>query len=524
MDTPAIGPADITPNHRAEALQRLSSSQYDVIVVGGGVTGAGAALDAASRGLRTALVEKVDLAAGTSRWSSKLVHGGLRYLAKADIAVAWESSRERHHLMTAIAPHLTRRTTYLVPFDANTGPAMGALAEVGIRFADVMRSAARTPGRLLPMPRRLSPGATLRLAPGLRPEGLRGSLSYSDGQLEDDARLVIALARTAAAHGADVVTRCSASDLHEDRLTLTDELTGESFTARGTVISATGVWAGDHEPSLRVLPSRGSHLVVPAAAVGHPEAVFTAPVPGHFGRYVFAMPQTDDIVIIGLTDDPAPGVDGIAPPVPADDESFLLDTINQALRTPLTSADVIGRFAGLRPLVSPVARRVNGAAPAGPTSDVSRRHLLLEEEGRPLTIAGGKLTTYRKMAEDVVDAACRRLNQAPPCRTKTLPLVGAASRSALARTAAPERLVRRYGTEAPRVHALTLAHPELAAPVVDGMGATGAEMLYGALYEGALQPDDLVERRTRCSFVADGVPAATATACRALARAAELTR
>lgn len=284
-----------------------------------------------------------------------------------------------------------------------------------------------------------------------------------------------------------------------------------------------------------------------AEALGCPSAVFTAPVPGHFGRFVFALPQSDGLVLVGLTDDAAPGVDGIAPPVPESDEDFLLATINRALERPLTRQDVVGRFAGLRPLVLPTPsggstggtkrrigrhgfgeRREHGASgdlsegaeralvEAGATADVSRRHLLIDEPGRPLTIAGGKLTTYRTMAEDAVDAACRRLGTDRECRTRTLPLVGAAPREVLARLEEPTRPVRRYGTEAGRVAELGRRYPRFAGPVAEGVAYTGAEMLFGVLAEGALTVEDLVERRTRTSFVESAVPAAREVAAQVL--------
>lgn len=506
--------ASLNRQSRARALQRLAEERYDVIVVGGGVTGAGVALDAASRGLRTALVERVDLAAGTSRWSSKLVHGGLRYLARGDVGIAWESARERHVLMTRVAPHLTRAAANLVPLDAATPAPAGLFAESGIRLADVLRRAAGTSRRLLPRPSRVSAAEALALAPGLRRRDLRGALLYWDGQLEDDARLVTALARTAAAHGADIVTRCAASGFTERGLTLRDELTGETFTARGLPVNATGVWAGHHEPAVDVVPSRGSHVVVRAAALGHPSAIVTAPVPGHFGRYVFAMPRPDGLVIIGLTDETAPGVDGIAPAVPQADERFLLETLNQVLDRPLQPADVVGRYAGLRPLVR--ARR------ATQTADLSRRHLLVDEPGQPVTITGGKLTTYRQMAQDAVDAVCRRAGSRAPARTRSIPLVGAAPRDVLDRVAAPTRLVRRYGLEAVDVAALGRAHPDLLVPVSDSCPTLGTEFLFGALHEGALTVEDLVERRTRVSLDETAVPAAQTLAQRALDRAAEL--
>lgn len=400
--TQPTSPSSLNAAQRTAALQRLAHERYDVIVVGGGVTGAGVALDAASRGLRTALVERVDLAAGTSRWSSKLIHGGLRYLASGDVGIAYESARERHHLMTHIAPHLTRPLHNVVP-DAGVGAS--ALSNAGIFLADGLRRAARTPSDTLAPPRRVNAEQVHDLTPAAR-HGMRG-IRYTDGQLEDDARLVVALARTAAAYGADIVTRCAATPLDDDRVELRDELTGETCVARGHVVLATGVWIGETDERITVTPSRGSHLVVPADLLGNPRAQLSAPVPGHFGRFVFAIPIDDHLALIGLTDEAAPGVDGIAPPVPQDDENFLLATMNAVLARPIAAADVVGRFAGLRPLVSLAPSggdvAVEGDSPAS-TADTSRHHLLLDEPGRPVTVTGGKLTTYRQMAQDAVDA------------------------------------------------------------------------------------------------------------------------
>jgi glycerol-3-phosphate dehydrogenase len=503
----------LTPARRERSLEALAHDRYDVVVVGGGVTGAGVALDAVSRGLRTALVERADLATGTSRWSSKLVHGGVRYLASGQVGVAWESARERHALITTIAPHLVQPVAFLVPLDDATGPVMGRVCGAGARAADLMRRAARTPTHLLPAPTRISAQDALVHAPCLDPARLRGGLLSWDGRLEDDARLVVALARTAAALGADVVTGVAAHELAADRVLLTDTVSGTSVEARGTVVNATGVWAGEHEPSLRMVPSRGSHLVLRAASLGWPRAVLTVPVPGHLGRFVFAVPQPDGLVLLGLTDEPAGGDDPAAPAVPEQDEAFLLATVGRALAVPLGPRDVVGRFAGLRPLV-----HGDGAT----TADLSRRHLLLDEPGRPLTITGGKLTTYRRMAQDTVDAVCRRLGRTAPSRTRTLPLVGAASRAALARVPAPAHLVRRYGTEALAVHELGQRHPRWAAPVAPGCATTGAELLFGALAEGARTVEDLLDRRTRVSLV-DGDRDAAVPVARAALEAAAAT-
>jgi glycerol-3-phosphate dehydrogenase len=465
--------------------------------------------------LRTALVERHDLASGTSRWSSKLVHGGLRYLAKADLPIAHESAVERHHLMTRIAPHLVRPIRNIVP---DTSLAETLASNAGIFLADGIRRAARTPGTLLPTPSRVSAATVHRLVPGAR-EGLRGIL-YTDGQLEDDARLVTTLARTAAAHGAEIVTHCDAEPLSSDRVRLTDTVGGESIEATGHVLLATGVWSDEYEPSIEVTPSRGTHLVLRAERLGHPTAQLSAPVPGHFGRFIFAIPISGDLVLLGLTDEPAPGVDGTAPPVPASDESFLLETMSSVLAEPLTSADVVGRFAGLRPLVTLRSARTKGGASA----DASREHLLIDEPGRPVTITGGKLTTYRHMAEDAIDAIARRVGpvsrdgrEVAACRTTSLPLLGAAPPALLRRVDAPDRLVRRYGTLAPDVMALAATDPALVEPVAPGCPTIGAELAYAVAHEGALTVADLLERRTRVSFVEADVEPATAAAERALA-------
>lgn len=501
-------PHDLNRTQRAAALDRLATEPYDVIVVGGGVTGAGAALDAASRGLRTALVERHDLASGTSRWSSKLVHGGLRYLAKADVPIAYRSAIERHHLLTTIAPHLVRPLRNIVP---DTDLLESVPSNAGIFLADGLRRAAGTPSSILPMPRRVSARTVHGLFPGAR-EGLRG-IMYSDGQVEDDARLVTTLARTAAAHGADVVTYCDAEPLGADRVRLTDTLSGETIEASGHVLLATGVWSGEHEPGLEVTPSRGSHLVLRAERLGFPSAQLSAPVPGHFGRFIFAIPISGDLVLLGLTDEAAPGVDGTAPPVPLADETFLLETMSSVLAEPLTRADVVGRFAGLRPLVT-----MRGEGGAGTSADASRDHLLIDEPGRPITITGGKLTEYRAMAQDAIDAVARRVGgEVAPCRTTSLPLLGAAPPHLLEKVAAPDRLVRRYGTLAPQVMALAETDPALAEPVAPGCPTTGAELAYAVAHEGALTVEDLLERRTRISFVNADIAPATAAAERALA-------
>ncbi|GAA4840320.1 glycerol-3-phosphate dehydrogenase/oxidase [Kitasatospora terrestris] len=493
--TPTASTA-LNARRRAADLAALGDgAPVDVLVVGGGVTGAGAALDAASRGLRTVLVEAHDLAFGTSRWSSKLVHGGLRYLASGRIGVAHESAVERGILMTRTAPHLIRALPQLVPLLPSVGRGQAALVHLGFLAGDALRISARTPARLLPRVRRIDAAETARLVPAVRTEGLGGALVAHDGQLVDDARLVVALARTAAQHGARVLTRVRATDVTGTAATLTDTLTGESVTVTArAVLNATGVWAGDVDPAIRLRPSRGTHLVFDAAALGHPTAALTVPVPGSTSRFVFALPQQLGRVVLGLTDEAAPGpVPDV--PEPTDGEiEFLLATVNTALRTALTRADVRGAFAGLRPLID---------TGDGATADLSRRHAVLESPTGVITVVGGKLTTYRRMAQDAVDTAVRlRSLTAGPCRTARLPLVGAPAHPASlpADPALPASLLARHGGAAGDVLATaTVARP--LDPLADGLDVTRAEIEYALTHEGALDAADVLERRTRLALV-----------------------
>ncbi len=507
-----IAPASrLSAARRAADLAALAADpSVDLLVIGGGVTGTGVALDAASRGLTVALVEKHDLAFGTSRWSSKLVHGGLRYLASGAVGIAYESAVERDALIRVIAPHLTRPLPQVVPLLGDVRRRDAALTRIGFLAGDALRLAARTPSSELARSRRISAGEVIAMAPTVRRAGLRGGLLNWDGQLTDDARLTVGIARTAASHGATILTHCSASQVTGTAATVTDELTGHSVTVRAkAVINATGVWSGTVDPAVTLRPSRGTHLVLRQETFGGLTAGLTVPVPGAFGRYVFALPQPDGRVYVGLTDEEA---DGPLPdvPTPSDDEiDFLLATVNLALGTPLTRDDVVGTFAGLRPLLD---------SGAGRTADVSRKHAVLTRGDGLVTVVGGKLTTYRRMAEDAVDAALAASGStAGACVTRTLPLVGAATRDVLRRIDAPERLVRAYGTEAPVVVALAATDPALAAPVAPGTEVTGAELVFGALVEGAVSEADLLERRTRLALIPEVATAATSAARAALA-------
>ncbi|MGC5169326.1 glycerol-3-phosphate dehydrogenase/oxidase [Micromonospora sp. DT81.3] len=486
-----------TALHAARRTRELSAlgddPRVDVLVVGGGITGVGIALDAASRGLRTVLVERHDLAFGTSRWSSKLVHGGLRYLASGQLGIAHESAAERHILLTRTAPHLTRPLAQVLPLYAPGHMVRGAYAGAGFGLGDGLRRLVGTPDAVLRAPGPIGRLETERLAPAVRRDSLRGGMRGWDGQLIDDARLVVAVARTAAGFGASVLTRVEALDVSGEGATLRDTLTGETLILRArAVLGAAGVWAGQLDADVHVRPSRGTHLVVPTARLGGSDVSLTAPVPGSTSRFVFTVPSMHGRTYIGLTDVPA---DGPLPDVPVATDAeidMLLATINTVLAEPLTRADVVATFAGLRPLL---------AGPAGAqddTSDLSRRHSIIESSSGVLSVVGGKLTTYRRMAEDGVDAAIsRRIPGASGMRSRTrdIPLVGAWPRDRLGEVAAPPRLVRRYGAEAPFV-----ARHRGGVDAVAGV--TAQELAWGVDVEGALEVDDLLDRRTRLGLVA----------------------
>jgi glycerol-3-phosphate dehydrogenase len=481
----------------ADLTALADGAPSDVVVIGGGITGAGIALDAASRGLRVTLVEKHDLAFGTSRWSSKLVHGGLRYLATGNVGIARRSAVERGILMTRNAPHLVRAMAQLVPLLPSMGRMERTLVRAGFLAGDVLRKTAGTPDSILPGSRRISAQRAIDMAPAVRRNGLDGGLLAYDGQLIDDARLVAAVARTAAQQGARILTYTNASEATGTSLRLTDQRTGESFEifARA-VINATGVWAGEIDPTLKLRPSRGTHLVFDAETLGNPTAALTIPIPGELNRFVFAMPEQLGRVYLGLTDEEAPGPIPDVPQPTSEEVSFLLDVANTALGVTLESADVIGAYAGLRPLID---------TGAGRTADVSRNHAVVESPSGVISVVGGKLTEYRHMAQDVLDRAIElRCLEAGECRTRNLPLVGAPANpgSTVAPMAGlPESLLLRYGAEAANViAAATCEWP--ADPVADGIDVTRAEFEYAITHEGALTVDDIVDRRTRIGLVA----------------------
>jgi glycerol-3-phosphate dehydrogenase len=491
------GSTALNESRRAAELAALADGDtLDVVVIGGGITGTGIALDAATRGLSVALVEKHDLAFGTSRWSSKLVHGGLRYLATGNVGIARRSAIERGILMTRNAPHLVKAMPQLVPLLPSMATPNRALVRAGFLAGDGLRMLAGTPASTLPRSRCVGAERAVELVPGVRRDGLTGGLLAYDGQLIDDARLVTAVARTAAQHGARILTRVAALNATGSSVTLTDQRSGESFDVPArVVVNASGVWAGEVDSSIRVRPSRGTHLVLDTKSFGNPVAALTIPIPGEINRFVFAMPEQLGRVYLGLTDEDAPGPIPDVPAPTSEEISFLLNTVNTALEVALGHDDVIGAYAGLRPLID---------AGEGRTADISRDHAVVESPSGVISVIGGKLTEYRYMAEDVLDrAVALRGLTASACRTRNLPLVGAPSNPvATLRSPAdlPTSLVARYGAEAPNVIAVASCERPTE-PVADGIDVTRAEFEYAVTHEGAMTVDDIVDRRTRIGLV-----------------------
>ncbi|OSC41872.1 glycerol-3-phosphate dehydrogenase/oxidase [Mycobacterium decipiens] len=498
-------PTALSAARRSADLAAIADGAHlDVVVIGGGITGVGIALDAASRGLRVALVEKHDLAFGTSRWSSKLVHGGLRYLASGNVGIARRSAIERGILMTRNAPHLVHAMPQLVPLLPSMGRVQRALVRTGFLAGDALRMLACTSSATLPRSRRIPAQRVLEMAPTVQRDGLDGGLLAYDGQLIDDARLVTVVARTAAQYGARILTHVAASEATGTSVRLTDQRSGQSFDASArAVINAAGVWAGEIDGSLKLRPSRGTHLVFHSSAFANPTAALTIPIPGELNRFVFAMPEQLGRVYLGLTDEDAPGPIPDVPEPSAEEIVFLLDTVNTALGTAVQASDVIGAYAGLRPLID-----TGSAGFEGRTADVSRNHAVIESPSGVISVVGGKLTEYRYMAEDVLDRAISlRHLPAAECRTRNLPLIGAPANPGPAGqlpkgsgAGLPESMVARYGAEAASVvRAATCERPT--EPVADGIDVTRAEFEYAVTHEGALDVDDILDRRTRIGLV-----------------------
>jgi glycerol-3-phosphate dehydrogenase len=482
---------------RTANLSRMAESRFDVLVIGGGITGTGIALDAAARGLSVALVEKDDFASGTSGRSSRLIHGGIRYLEQRDFALVRESLRERRTLLR-LAPHLVRPVPMYMLADSARSR---ALYQAGLAGYDLLAA-----GRNVGHHRSVRAGQVRQAIPGIagRPRGYR----YYECQT-DDARLTIEVARTAQGYGAVLANHARADGLlggaRVAGASVVDELTGQRFEIRArATVNASGVWA-DRVRGLapagrpRIVPSKGVHLVFAPGAV-RTKVAMIAPSTAHDGRFIFLVPW-EDRVYAGTTDTPYSG-DLEDPAADDSDRDYILSAVARYFPA-VTERDVVASWAGLRPLLS------HDQAPDTRTRDLSRRHAVFEDPPGLFTITGGKLTTYRAMAEDLVDRVAGALGTAGPCRTRNIPLgLHGSARDALhlataevARLGLPARagarLVQRYGDDWQQAVRLIGADRSLGEPVVAGLPVLNIELELARSREMAITDSDVLVRRTR---------------------------
>ena len=497
----------LSPSARRDALAAATTGTHDLVVVGGGVTGAGAALDAAARGLSVVLLEAGDLAVGTSSRSGKTMHGGLRYLEQLNFSLVFGALRERDLTIKTLAPHLVGHEHFLYPLQHHwEKPYVGA----GVGLYDAMATMSRRTGGA-PHVRYLGRKAVFREAPGLDPDVVIAGLQYPDGRM-DDARHTLAVARTAAEYGAHVVTHAAVvgvrtgADGRVTGVTARDAHSGDEFDVSArVVVNAAGVWAAEVQQlagahTFTVAPAKGVHLLVRQEA---------------FDSTTGILSRAEDSVIIlrkwyghwllGTTDTPYDG-DKSNPVAEKEDIDYLLRNVNKLLTRKIERSDLLGTYAGLRPLLAP-------AGSAGNTSALSRDHAVMEAPTGMVTIVGGKYTTYRVMARDAVDAAAKSLGrELPPTPTASLPLVGALGWRVVenqlpalsARYGVPEptlrRMLHRYGDELPDVLAPIGDDPSLGVPIAGTAGYLPVEFRYAVTHEGARTLDDVLTRRTHVAI------------------------
>ena len=498
--------SSLGPQARTAALAALEAEVLDVLVIGGGVVGAGSALDAATRGLTVGLVEARDWASGTSSRSSKLVHGGLRYLEMLDFRLVAEALRERSLLLNRLAPHLVRPVSFLYPLTGRgwERPYVGA----GIALYDGLAAVLGT-GPSLPRHKHLSRRAARRIAPALAPDAMVGAVQYWDAQV-DDARHTMTIVRTAAAYGAACANRVRVIGLLREGervtgATVKDLESGRTFDVRAQqVVNATGVWTDETQAlaqtrgQFHVRASKGVHLLVPRDRISSESGMILRTETS----VLFVIPWGRHW-ILGTTDTDW-SLDKSHPAVSARDVRYLLDEVNKVLAAPLAPEDVVGVYAGLRPLLHGESEQ---------TSKLSREHLVGHPVPGLVVVAGGKYTTYRVMAQDAVDEAVRAMDGVTAaCVTQDVPLVGAEGwkalwnrRHALAgssglHVARIEHLLTRYGSVVHDVLALVADDPSLGEPLPSSDDYLRAEVVHAAAHEGALHLDDVLARRTRISI------------------------
>jgi glycerol-3-phosphate dehydrogenase len=498
--------SQLGPDQRDSAISQLGTEQFDILVIGGGVNGVGAALDAASRGLKVALIEAQDIAAGTSSRSSKLIHGGLRYLEQYDFKLVREALHERELMVSTLCPHLVKPVGFLFPLTEKFKER--TYVGAGLALYDALRGFQRA----LPWHKHLSQKQINEIAPSLRHDIVTGAIKYFDAQV-DDARHTMAVARTAARHGAIIATQVSAESLIREGkrvvgVSALDLVSGKKIVIKaGATIMCAGVWSDQlHErfdltPGYHVTMSKGAHIVVPGSAIKSDAGIILkTPV-----SVLFIIPWGDKW-IVGTTDTPYEG-DRAEPFATREDVQYILDQANRVLEPKLRADEIIGVYAGLRPLVA------NNKSAT--TTKLSREHTVDRPAAGFVSIAGGKYTTYRVMGKDVVDRAVielRKLTQESV--TDKLPLVGADGYFALEQqkeriaqesgldVKTVEHLLNRHGSLISEILEIIDEQPKLAGTLDSALPYIKAEIVYAASHEGARSVDDVISRRTRLSFEA----------------------
>ena len=496
----------LNPQQRAAAISTLQSEEFDILVIGGGVNGVGVALDAVTRGLKVALVESQDLAAGTSSRSSKLIHGGLRYLEQYDFKLVREALHERELMVSTQCPHLVKPVSFLYPLTEKVKER--TYVGAGLALYDALRGFKRA----LPSHKHLTGKTIASISPSLRQDIITGAIRYFDAQV-DDARHTMMIARTAARHGAVMATSVRVDDLLRNGkkvtgVTATDLTTGQTLTisAKATIMCA-GVWSDElHQrfgltPGYSVAMSKGVHIVVPQSAIKSKDGIILKTAVS----VLFLIPW-EDKWIVGTTDTPYEG-DRAKPIATQEDVQYILDQANRVLEPQLKSEDIIGVFAGLRPLVA------NSASSA--TTKLSREHTVDRPAPGFVSLAGGKYTTYRVMAKDAVDLAVLDLRKiVSESVTEKLPLIGADGYFALQQQvlkiadetnlseATVIHLLNRYGSLISEIIEIISENPEMSERIIPDLPYIKAEILHAASHEGALSVEDVLLRRTRISFEA----------------------
>ena len=498
--------SQLNPEQRQSAITALGSESFDVLVIGGGVNGVGAALDAASRGLKVALIESQDIAAGTSSRSSKLIHGGLRYLEQYDFKLVREALHERELLVSTLCPHLVKPVGFLFPLTEKFKER--TYVGAGLALYDALRGFQRG----MPWHKHLSQKQINEIAPSLRPDIIMGAIKYFDAQV-DDARHTLSVARTAARHGAVIATRVSAESLIRNGkrvvgVNARDLVSGERIAIKATVtVMCAGVWSDelhanfDLKAGYNVTMSKGVHIVLPGSAIkSEAGIILKTPV-----SVLFIIPWADKW-IVGTTDTPYTG-DRAEPIANREDVQYILDQANRVLTPQIKIDEIIGVYAGLRPLVANNKGSV--------TTKLSREHTVDRPAPGFVSIAGGKYTTYRIMARDVIDLAVNELRKlSSESVTEKLPLIGADGYFALVQqieriadesgldSQTVTHLLNRYGSLISEILDLIKEVPSLGKKLDSDLPYIKAEIYYAVSHEGARTVDDVISRRTRIAFEA----------------------